>query len=359
MWPFKHNWNASYVVTYSFKTEVLTSRSGREQRRALRFESRRTIQTTLLSAPGLQRQADAWLWGQQAEPFDHVDPVSGALSRVRLPAELTLTHRTARVAESTITLDVDPGSDTLAAALPDARFVYQGRYVLPFAPDWGPGIPDTLSFPRQAVDFDSGRIAVTRPIAFGSRSTAIALLSVGAAELAPVVDFFRWARGRQRDFLAPSPADQLDIIETVSSTIIVDGDVTGMVSDGVNSVVKIAVTGGTVFYREVLEAELSGGVTFIRLVQDIPDVVNRDTVRSAHWVRVARFASDDLSIEWKSSTVATPQMQFVSLPPSDPENGPDYDADTAALIDYFGSFAFTDPLQVIVNQLTPKASEWP
>jgi len=44
--PFVPNWRYSYEVEYQFKTEIMTSRSGREQRRGLRQTPRKTVSFT-------------------------------------------------------------------------------------------------------------------------------------------------------------------------------------------------------------------------------------------------------------------------------------------------------------------------
>lgn len=42
-WPFKVNWNQPYVADYEFRTDEITSRSGKSQRRAVRNNPRRAI----------------------------------------------------------------------------------------------------------------------------------------------------------------------------------------------------------------------------------------------------------------------------------------------------------------------------
>lgn len=44
IWPFRVNWREPYRVTYSFKTDVITSRSGLEQRRSLRIQPRKRVE---------------------------------------------------------------------------------------------------------------------------------------------------------------------------------------------------------------------------------------------------------------------------------------------------------------------------
>ncbi len=44
LWPFEVDWSSSYRVTYTYRTDILTRRSGSEQRRALRQTPRKTIE---------------------------------------------------------------------------------------------------------------------------------------------------------------------------------------------------------------------------------------------------------------------------------------------------------------------------
>lgn len=46
LWPFKVDWRDRYSVTYAFQTEIKTSRTKREQRRAVRHTPRRTAEWT-------------------------------------------------------------------------------------------------------------------------------------------------------------------------------------------------------------------------------------------------------------------------------------------------------------------------
>lgn len=43
IWPFFPNWKSGYTETFAYRTEVITSDSGREQRRAWRQKARRTV----------------------------------------------------------------------------------------------------------------------------------------------------------------------------------------------------------------------------------------------------------------------------------------------------------------------------
>lgn len=46
LWPYLPNWDNNYSLTYEYKTDMFTSRSGKEQRRALRETSRKSLEYT-------------------------------------------------------------------------------------------------------------------------------------------------------------------------------------------------------------------------------------------------------------------------------------------------------------------------
>ena len=57
LWPFKPNWAHPYRIIYNYKTEILETESGREQRRAYRQSPRRRLEhtATLMGAAQLRR----------------------------------------------------------------------------------------------------------------------------------------------------------------------------------------------------------------------------------------------------------------------------------------------------------------
>lgn len=64
-WVFPVNWRESVVVTREYRTEIFTSRSRKEQRRALRQTPRRTLEFTITVARGDLREFHRFLAGRQ------------------------------------------------------------------------------------------------------------------------------------------------------------------------------------------------------------------------------------------------------------------------------------------------------
>jgi hypothetical protein len=134
----------------------------------------------------------------------------------------------------------------------------------------------------------------------------------------------------------------------------------------------------------VLSAVVSGDTTFLQLDYDVPEQPVR--WQRCSWMQLSRFASDDLTVQWTTSTVAQSQVQVQSLPYAPVEaslqidplsdyfgalfypfsDGLDYIVNTEAplytgdYIVYYGflTSTFADPLDYMVNEATPRADQW-
>lgn len=362
-WPFRHNWSSSYRVTYSFFTDVLVSRSGYEQRIAERIEPRRVIETSVLADGDTVRALERYLWTTQSNAFTHVDPVTGQSSLVRVADTQTIDHPAGGVSVAAFALAVEPGTDTYAEPALNAEDSYQGRYLFPFAVNWQEGVPDSLFTPRQTVDYGRGRISVTRPIPFATRTSTLTLLRASRAEATALVEFHRGMHGRQGEFWFTSVLDDFEVLDVSGTTLTVRGaDVAAMyMADAVNAGVRLTMRSGAVHYRQVVDAQVSGGLTLLSLAMAVPELVNTATVRECSWMRVGRFASDDLTIEWRTNTVAQAQVQVQTLPYVAPENTLNFDEGTQWLIDYYGgAFVnryFFDALFRVLNVLEPEFAQ--
>lgn len=354
-WLFPHQWASTYQVTLSFKTDVLTSQSGYEQRIAQRGEPRRTITTEVLRDDLAAQALDRFVWRVGPDVFQHTDPTSGYVSQVRFGDQQTISHVSTRVASATISLSVEPGTDNITYDEPNAYASFASRYVFPFAINRSGSRDDTLALPRRTADFGRGRISVTRPVAFATRSLSMLLLRVGRDETDALSAFFAAMRGRQGEFWGQSHLDDLTVLETVSNTVTVAGADVADTVDVVNVGLAFTTWQGDVFYRRVTGAAVSGNTTLLQLDNDVP--VRRANIERCAWLRLCRFASDDLTIEWTTAMVAQSQVQFQTVPYEEPETAV-LDEGTAWLLDYHGgTFAETvivGPLLDVLNRIEPQ-----
>lgn len=126
------NWRESFKVTYSFKTEILVSRSGREQRRALRWSPRKSFE---------------FLWTARRDQLQQVNGVmSKAQNRTLLMVEET------RFAETAV--ETAAGSLSITFA-PRPRWLVAGTVIMLEYKDHRESV-QVASVLADAVSFDSG-----------------------------------------------------------------------------------------------------------------------------------------------------------------------------------------------------------
>ena len=268
LWPFRPDWSSPVSVTLEYRTEIFVSRSGKEQRRALRTTPRKTVEFTALihgdNFRRFERLMAAWL----NKPFILADPLRRVSVIARAPdgmavavAEPQPWIQTGRVlvftsatscAMATVSSVAGP-TVRFTAAVPDwvecadlrpglhghmepdmqgrmqtstvgqipvvfnvtpgsepapvpgtPAATLDGREVLTLAPNWANRMQYDYSFPLETVDYNRGVISHYRPVAFATRAQRAAYLARTPAEAEYLVQVFQRAKGRRGEFYLPS-----------------------------------------------------------------------------------------------------------------------------------------------------------
>jgi len=93
--PFQPNWSAGYKINYDYATEIITSRSGREQRIAQRITPRKSIEFKIMATGGEATRFRQILQSWQHRPFvlpevtrriDTTAPVLAGATSIVIPA---------------------------------------------------------------------------------------------------------------------------------------------------------------------------------------------------------------------------------------------------------------------------------
>lgn len=268
LWPFGPNWRESYEVNREFRTDITRSRSGKEQRRALRSTPRKTISFTTTVAADTMTDLHRLLIGWQHQTIVMPDlfmsvttsglaanatalSVSSVPTWLKAGAQVALISGTVKearevltVAGSTVTFTdaststFPPGArlhrgmiGTLAEEIQGSRPTngiaeikvefqvepttepanlgaagqfFNGRELLLKRPNWADAPSATFRHPSEVVDYGSGRISRVTPIPFSAQLRQMTFIGRNAIETLSIEQFFDRMKGQRGEFYMPT-----------------------------------------------------------------------------------------------------------------------------------------------------------
>lgn len=390
LWLFDPAWPPSgknYVITYEYKTEIITSRSGREQRIALRSTPRRAVNyRVLLQRAALKQYNDTmrqwqartfvipelprftrtaavmmagspsfevtevprWLVPGIAVVLRGVDTVVGDVESVvgnvvtlkgassfdwpagtkvhygmtgYMETELSAPRETNHVAQLDLKLNVKPvGEKYLAPAA--ATVFLDGREVFLKRPNWARPVEATIGIDVAELDYGRGPVARFRPIDFPTEARKMTFLGRTYAEMEEIQEFFHRMKGRQGEFYMPTwepefepkvaaqpLTNSLRIFGTEFATIYKDSTV--------YRAIWVKMKDGALLLRKVDRIEIvidgDGTDSFIHLTENWDREISAATVAMCGWMPAWRLASDILTVEWVTDSVAQVQLAMQTI----------------------------------------------
>jgi hypothetical protein len=374
-WPYPPNWSAKVEETLRFKTEIIQSRQGQEQRVATRFEPRvelnfdvlvrrdglrqftqdiyrnvrseiimpfwpAAVQTTNLNPIGSTSiqvtQAEPWMvagaWtsiGSDGTAESHriasgsgttINLVTGLAQarRVaswcaegwpgRLSGTMDTNGPTSEVSTATIDFAATPGALPVTP-LGTGSVLLDGLEVFDFPMNWSSGIRTNLEDFREVLDEGTGIIDFLYPVTALAITRRFTMIRKDRTLARKMEEFFRRMRGMQREFYYANPQSDLVAVTGIASgasTITVAGaNVAAYLNDDpVHRAIAVPTALGTV-YNQVTSATALGNTTILYLRDPWPYTVAVGGIKRVSLLNRSRFASDVLTVEWLTSTVAS------------------------------------------------------
>lgn len=389
LWAAPPNWSTSYKITYSFKTEIIKSASGREQRSALRRTPRKNIEYTSTIQGDALRSVKEHLWGRQHLAFvipeeprfvrlaasvlagdlvlqlDSVPAwltvggmlvLSDSSKSEMLPVEsidganitmmaaagspwpagtrvhygiggfvessLNSTRITSRAGEVSVVFNGEPASEVFDGGAGTIFPLFDGAPVFLKKPNWSDTPAITSEHDVTEVDFDRGAVVRFTPIAFGRELRQSTYVGRDFTDAEAIRNLFYRCRGQWKPFWAPTWEFDIlpsEAVPSGSSAVTVAGwDFHKAYADStVHGAIFVKWADGTVAYRRIVaidKAMLGSGaqVSSITLASAFSRAIN-PTADMVGWLYLCRFASDQLTIEWLTRTVAQTQVQFTTV----------------------------------------------
>lgn len=290
-----------YVVRREYKTEVLTARSGREQRRALRATPRKTVtfNTTLSPANGRTYLRDLVTAQGRELILPARPPIHDALTGWLTPEHIT-GQRWKHALDPGIVFEVKPGSEAEESA-GTAADTFEGREVWLAEPDIFNPISITHSIHRETIDAGHGIWANFFPGDFVARLWQASYTTLDGEASDEIRSLFTRHLGQLGEFFMPTfDPDLPPFVQANAGT-------SSLTTAGLEvftffdehpayACICAKLPNGTFEFNRVSNITTSAGNSVLQLAN--PWAVNIPLDAEVSWMPLWRFATDILEVEW-------------------------------------------------------------
>lgn len=382
VFPFKPNWAEGYEVLMAYKTDIFTSRSGKEQRRALRSTPRRTVTYSAMthgsdmvafqrlmatkqnadfhlpdwsrfvrtegveagathfsirsiSPPWLVAGATVFLIDGDTVASATIASASSHTVALTAPSpqtfsggtvlrptfdgllgSLATTSNTSNLVTVNVSFDVTPGSVPNSADV-FAPWVVAGKEVFGFNWNWGEAVSTDYQWSVEQVDFQRGVTTTYRPLDFGTVVQKATLVRQ-TEQVGAITRFVERQKGQRGEFWMPSGTADMELLSNISngsaSFTVAGSDLYEKFSlDPVYTGVALYLRDGRKVFRKINSIGLSGGNSIVNLSVAATFAIPTTLVAKISWMRPARFASDEQTIEYLTDDVAQLQVTTTTV----------------------------------------------
>lgn len=368
MIPVFPNWNQPVSERYEFRTTVFEAHSGDEQRRALRQRPRRSIQylgsasgetlrelsalltlrrDTRVKVPDTTRSEvstfvnettiqfpsgnPGWLAAgdyvfmqeglreevarvldvdgvvtfEEELLFDYQNPRVYPARLCRFPPEQKLSYLTNMVAQGTFVLEIDPGTEADEATSEPTQF--RGQDTMFLKPNWRDGVPVTFGIPGDIIDYGVGRIAIDYRQTLNTKIVELSFLGRSRDEVRKHLNQFYRAKGRRGVFYIPTWTSDFEMVGPVdygTNSITVRGIYRQDLDPFDFSHRNIAlIWGDTVIPCGIYSATVVAEGLKLRIDRNLAELPLPERFFLS-WLVMARYASDEMAVDWRTDTVA-------------------------------------------------------
>lgn len=390
IFPAAQNWSSNYRHTYEFLTDVITTGSGKEQRRAVREYPRVKIEGEAMYSGEQKTLLDFFFHAWQPYPAiagleDRAVKTSGFMAPEAIGVELWLdgpvnwlrsglviirhafrpgvmetrmllgvgndgravfadysktefppgswvmpavhgwagsdptgSRRTNAVGTYSYSFVCDPLHPHPFVDFGEAKFL-AGKEVFEKKPNYRDRIDVNYQWERTPIDYSYGAIGNPVNIKFPTRTMKANYLGRDRNEIAEVVNFWRRQQGRRQDFFTLSYEDDIpyDAISGGGRAILIKGTAFAYTYMGSTVFRRIALRliDGSLSYHLVdyIEA-LPSGDSVLWVTDQLPVAeLTRNTVRGISWAPNSRFATDALTVNYRSNSVGEFSLAIQTL----------------------------------------------
>lgn len=207
---------------------------------------------------------------------------------------------------------------TSDAYLPDqsAPVTLDGYEYFTTRPNWAGGFAMSQNFPLETVDSITGPIERSKISDLPETIRPVRFLLKTREEIRQFREFVARRKGRLKPFLMPSWFSDLKPAAGIMSNdtrIFCENngqaDV-GNIAERKHIYIRI---GHVTYTREVTDVQLSGDFVEVSFVPPLGGTYAKDQILGIYFVSPFRLASDAVTIEWQTDSIATVDLQVVNV----------------------------------------------
>lgn len=235
-----------------------------------------------------------------------------------LQEQLSATYPVNNVLQYQAELSLTPPSEP--PFLTEAAIETYGSYpVLDVSPNWQTAPQVQFASPFENVDYGRGVTRTFAPVDFFTRISQFNYTGRSREDIGKILRMFWDMRGRQGEFWSPTWTEDIvaeqDMIAT-SSTLLVEYDAQRYRTSRVNRAIMIQLTDGRRIYRRITNIEaVPGAAVRSRLTFDRPLGISmaRAGIAMICWLNRSRFATDAITVDWRTDDAAQMVAQIMTL----------------------------------------------
>lgn len=236
----------------------------------------------------------------------------------RLQPSFDIRKHTDAVGGFSFVFNVDPGSEPLEDSYDlwgSPPQTFREHELFTTKPNWARDITHSLQAVVDVLDYDQGVILTNDPVEFNGRVMKATYLGRTAAQAKALIETFRRAKGRRGALYVPTWQSDIDLASAYvagSDQIMATGSDLAAFFDIDPAYRNLAlVTDQAVVPVGIKEINLQGSNSRIILDQ-VPNLGGRPLLMVS-WLMMCRFASDSLTVAWRTNEVAEIEFAFQTL----------------------------------------------
>ena len=243
----------------------------------------------------------------------------------RVAQRITGNMMTNTISDLAVEFAVDPGQENLAAPLAATQF-FQGREIFDFQENWA--TPPTIEFAQDRIVLDAGfgRIEDQTFFEHTPEVWQLSFSGLNLEEIETIEDFFLRMEGRADEFWRSKRLRDFDLVQPIfqgQTSITVDTARVRAIyeNDQSHVAIELQTKDGQIFRRAILayDVPVDTDTTVITFNEPWPIDIPIDSVERVSWFQLWRLATDVLTVNWTTDTVANIQLPMLSLVVEAPE----------------------------------------